>query len=324
MLRSAQASAPGSLMLMGEHAVLHGYPAIIMSLPEKITVQISTHHQGDIQIFSSLGEFSISFKKLLENSYKNTHKHTHKNHEYVLKTLEFFFQTRINKNFQKSQKLQNLSDLSDLSDLSGLFGLSGLEIKITSDFASGVGLGSSTAVVVALLKALYQYEGALASVSSEELFSQALGIIRELQGVASGADIAASIYGGCLFYQQGKAEKLPFTPQIKWQFSGKKVPTQQVIAQVNLLDLDYREGIYEKINQTVLDAKQEILNENPHGFAENLIKNQKLMEALFLDTPNLKKARQDLEKDPKILATKISGAGLGDGVIGLLGLCKNS
>jgi hypothetical protein len=66
-------------------------------------------------------------------------------------------------------------------------------------------------------------------------------------------------------------------------------------------------------------AKKEILSHNPSGFSENLIKNQKLMEALFLDTPNLKKARQDLEQDPKILATKISGAGLGDGVIGFLG-----
>jgi mevalonate kinase len=299
MLKQAQASAPGSLMLMGEHAVLHGYPAIIQSLPEHIHIQIliapsPENLSPQIYIHSPLGDFSDSLEKILSKDFTPP-----KSFEYVLKTLNFFL-----KNPECHPLTQSIS------------------IQITSDFKAGVGLGSSTAVVVALLKALHQsaaipYESP--ACRDQTLFSEALEIIRDLQGAASGADIAASLYGGCLFYQAEKAEVLPFTPRIRWKFSGEKVPTKAVIAEVNLLDPEYRENIYQKINQAVLLAKEAILAKDPTAFAENIIKNQKLMEALFLDTPLLKKARQDLELDPSVLATKISGAGLGDGVIGFLG-----
>ena len=295
-LKSASASAPGSLMLMGEHAVLRGYPAIIQSLPQCLTVTITPRSDQNLWIQSSLGSLELSFLDLLEQhssklDLKSLRPEDFKKFEYALKTLEHWLSTlNINQGFS---------------------------LEITSDFTSSVGLGSSTAVVVATLKALNQ--ATLTPLNPEELFTQSLQIIRSIQGQASGADVAASVYGGCLFYQAETIEILPYLSLIEWKFSGEKVPTREAIAKVNALDADYLEPIFEKIHQSVLKAKSAMLQKDAKKFAQSLIANQKLMEALFLDTPSLKNARLDLAKNPEILATKISGAGLGDGVIGFKG-----
>ena len=298
-LKPASASAPGSLMLMGEHAVLRGYPAIIQSLPECLTVTITPRSDQNLWIQSSLGSLELSFLDLLEQprsklDLKQLRPEDFKKFEYVLRTLEHWLST-LNTN-------------------------PGFSLEITSDFKSSVGLGSSTAVVVATLKALNQAN--LTPLNPEELFTQSLQIIRSIQGQASGADVAASVYGGCLFYQAETIEILPYLSLIEWKFSGEKVPTREAIAKVNALDADYLEPIFEKIHQSVLNAKSAMLQKDAQKFAQSLIANQKLMEALFLDTPSLKNARLDLAKNPEILATKISGAGLGDGVIGFKGFNK--
>jgi mevalonate kinase len=278
---SLTASAPGSLMLMGEHAVLHGHPALILSLEKRITAGLSLLPSPGIQIITPFGQLSFQ-SGLPKPPYPAPH-------EYLLHTLSRW------------------NDIRALPP--GFF----LELK--SDFEPGIGLGSSTAAVVATLKVLnLQTEAPL---SLNEIFQLALSILRDLQGAASGADIAASLYEGCLFYQQEQATRVQNTPLIEWKFSGKKVPTAVAVKHVNELDEDYRNGIFEKIHAAVLEGKDALNQRNLKGFAEALIKNQKLMEALFLDTPSLKAARKALEQNPDILATKISGAGLGDGVIGL-------
>ena len=269
------ASAPGSLMLMGEHAVLHGHPALVLSLEQRISVTLTPLDEPILEISSPFGRLSFPLHQFPS--------HYPKTHEYVLHTLKAW---------------TNQYSLP----------APGFTLSITSDFEPGVGLGSSTAVVVATLKTLNHWLSS--SLSSQELFSMALRLIREIQGMASGADIAASLYEGCLFYQEGSSTPLPVTPWIEWKFSGKKVPTAEVIQHVNALDKGYREAIFEHIHTAVLEGKKALEEKNSTAFAQSLKKNQKLMESLFLDTPALKETREKLEQDPQILAVKISGASM--------------
>jgi mevalonate kinase len=271
-------------MLMGEHAVLYGHPALILSLEKRVTAELSLLSSEGIELITPFGE--LSFKSDLPKAPYP------KAHEYLLHTLV------------RWSKIQPLP--------------SGFSLKLTSDFEPGIGLGSSTAAVVATLKVLnLQTKSPL---EEQAIFQLALSVIRDLQGAASGADIAASLYEGCLFYQSEQATRLRNMPVIEWKFSGKKVPTSIAVKKVNELDEDYRTAIFEKTHTAVLDGRRALDDGNLAGFSEALIKNQKLMEALFLDTPSLKAARKSLEQNPNVLATKISGAGLGDGVIGFLNL----
>lgn len=269
-------------MLLGEHAVLVGHPALITSIEKRIFVSLTPLQTAEIEIHSPLGQLQFSLSNF-PTDYPPTH-------AYVLETLKHWL----------NQEAPT-----------------GLSLQITSDFEPGVGLGSSTAVVVATLKALNQLRRT--PLSQQALFTLALQIIRQLQGQASGADVAASLYEGCLFYQNENATLLPCTPIIEWRFSGQKVPTRVALDHVASLDPEYRTALFEQIHLAVLMGKKALEEKNAQAFAMSLKTNQKLMERLFLDTPNLRQARKDLEQDPSVLATKISGAGLGDGIIGFKG-----
>ena len=48
-----KASAPGSLMLLGEHAVLHGKPALVGALDKRITVTLTPMRHDRIEIISN-------------------------------------------------------------------------------------------------------------------------------------------------------------------------------------------------------------------------------------------------------------------------------
>ncbi len=279
------ASAPGSLMLLGEHAVLYGHPAIVMNIENRVFASLTPLDTSDIQITTPLWNLSFPVQHFPEAPYS-------KCQEYVLSSL-------------KTWVIQQ-----------GL-GSTGISLNITSDFEPGVGLGSSTAVVVATLKALNQLRNF--ALSPKEIFLLSLKIIRKIQGMASGADIAASLYEGTLFYQQKEFILLPVRPLIEWKFSGTKVPTQTAIEHVNAFNEDYRDDIFEKMRTVVLRGRKACEERDAIAFAACLKANQKLMMDLLLDTPALKAARYLLEQDPSILASKISGAGLGDGVIGFKG-----
>jgi mevalonate kinase len=188
-------------------------------------------------------------------------------------------------------------------------------LSIKSNFPISSGLGSSTAVVVAMVNAFMEFYHQ--PLSQEALFEQSLSIIRTCQQMASGADVAASIAGGCLYYCNGKAEPLPHTPHIDLLFSGTKVPTDIVIQELQHLDDAFTSSIYEQIGECVEIAKLAIIKKDWAALGMCLCDNQRLMEELGLDTPALTFARETLMQKNGMIAAKISGAGMGDYAIGL-------
>ena len=53
------ASAPGKIILFGEHFVVHGTPAILAAIDKRVTVTTTTTEKQTLKINSQLGTFEI-------------------------------------------------------------------------------------------------------------------------------------------------------------------------------------------------------------------------------------------------------------------------
>jgi mevalonate kinase len=63
-LRAVNASAPGSLMLMGEHAVLRGQPAIVCAINKRMKIKLTPRADSTIALHSALGEHETTLDEL--------------------------------------------------------------------------------------------------------------------------------------------------------------------------------------------------------------------------------------------------------------------
>ena len=148
-------------------------------------------------------------------------------------------------------------------------------------------------------------------------------MIRKVQGgVASGADVAASAYGGCLRYyaEPREAVKLPQAPALTVLYSGSKLPTPEVIALVEEKRQRQPETFAQLdalIGAVVQRAFAAAAQGDWPALGELMNVNQGLMDALGVNNAKLAELVFDLREDPRIFGSKISGSGLGDCVVGL-------
>jgi mevalonate kinase len=56
MQRRMSASAPGSIMITGEHAVVYGHPAIVCAIDQRVTVTAMPQDNRQVQIFSEISD----------------------------------------------------------------------------------------------------------------------------------------------------------------------------------------------------------------------------------------------------------------------------
>ena len=197
----------------------------------------------------------------------------------------------------------------------------GFELDIRSEMSHQMGMGSSAAVTVATLAALTGAMGEIPVPGS--LLEHGTKIIRKIQGgVGSGADVAASTFGGCLrfFAESQEAVKLPIDPPLTVLYSGHKTPTPDVIAVVE----EHRKKqptVFAELDELIGDVVQRAFEAASQGDWETvgglMNINQGLMDALGVNSADLTELVYDLRKDPNIKGSKISGSGLGDCVVGL-------
>ncbi len=276
------ASAAGSLMLMGEHAVLRNKPALVMALNKRIKVSLRPRQDNKVLIKSTLGELTLTLDtiKLLSPF------------QFVLAAINHYKQ-----DFK-----------------------TGFTLNIESEFSDKIGFGSSAAVLVATLAAL----GKMLQLdeSPETLFLVAKKIMLEVQSLGSGADIAASIYGGVVLYRQSPfvMEKISVLPPIVAIYSGSKMPTVEVIKKVEgarLKNIAVFNEIDTSIAMAVESGYRALQQENWELLGTYMNTQNKLMEKLGVSNQILRTLLHLLQNQSTIYGAKISGAGLGDCVIGL-------
>lgn len=275
---------PGSLMLFGEHAVLHGSLAIVYAVKRYITVTLTPRLDEFINIKSNLlGNFRL----------KITNFKIQAPWELVLTAIA-----------SQLKKLPN-----------------GFNLIIESDFSAQIGLGSSAAVVVAIIKVLKQWleghdKNAIAVVKA------ARKVIRAVQGVGSGADVAASVFGGVISYQMQPLaiNRLLSELPLVAVYSGNKVPTKKVIQKVNLIQAQHTKifkSIFAAIDNCTRSALIAIHNKDWQKLGQLMNIHQGLQDAIGVNNSILSELIFSLRQNPNIYGAKISGSGLGDCVIGL-------
>jgi len=193
-------------------------------------------------------------------------------------------------------------------------------LRITSGFSHQVGLGSSAAVTVATLAALTEYAGRRPA--PRRLLEEGRAVIRAAQGRGSGADVAASVYGGVLVYQlePPRVARLPRLPPLLVYYSGAKRPTPEVIALVAALRRRRRafvDDIFRRMDRGTAAAARAIRAGDRVRLGAVLNEQQALMEALGLSNAALDRLIAGLRATPGLTGAKISGSGLGDCVIGV-------
>lgn len=278
-----KASAPGSMMLLGEYAVLYGKPALVCAVDKRITVTLTPRHDTRVQIHSALlGDYAVELADIkIEKPF-----------QFVLGALQHY-----------QPKLKY-----------------GFNLHIESDFSDQVGLGSSAAVTVATLAALVTWLNI--RVLPLDLVRQGRRIIRLVQGIGSGADVAASVYGGMVAYQAQTlaAEKMPAIHPLTAWYSGFKTPTVTAIHEVQTYFSAYPDlfkHLCNSIGQCAIEGIQHARHQQWEKLGEIFNLQQGLMESLKVSTPRMNDMIDTLRTQDTILGAKISGSGLGDCVIGL-------
>ena len=286
---SFKASAPGSLMLLGEHAVLERKPALVCAVNKRITVELKPNGEDFLTINNEkLGTLKQGLKEVkLQDPFK-----------YVLAAIITF------KPHLKS----------------------GFDLTIESEFSDKIGFGSSAAVTAATVAVIAKWLFPKAY-SETVLFQQAKKAILMVQETGSCSDLAASIYGGVICYQMEpmKVDKLPPIPELSAVYCGFKRPTTEVIsivkaakkAQPRVFDALYR-AIEICVKQAVMAIKQ---GDWP-TLGQLFMHHQGLQSAMGVSNQILDTLVHQLCERQEILGAKISGSGLGDCVIGLGDLPK--
>lgn len=275
-------SAPGSVMLMGEHAVLFGHRALVLAVDKRMHITLTPRCDCQVIIHSALGSGQGTLEQLPD-----------------VPALDFVLQCI------RSQQ----------ACLPG-----GFELQIRAEFSHTVGLGSSAAVCVALLHALRRYAGTADDPAA--LFAQALAVIHQVQGRGSGADVAASVYGAVVGYslQPDTIRQHPCQLPVSLYYAGYKTRTAVVLARVAQQSQhapELYQQLYQLMHQVTVQAEQALLAQDLRGLGRLMNLYQGLLDALGVNDQTLADMVYRLRADSAVLGAKISGSGLGDCVIAL-------
>ena len=169
-------SAPGKLMLFGDHAVVYERPCIVTAVDHRMSVSMEKRLDNQVLINAPQMEIETYIVPVEELDKKHP-----KEVNFVLTAIRNFFEK------------YNVK--------------SGLNIETKSEFSSKFGFGSSSAVTVSTIKALSEIFNI--EMDIREFFDLSYKTVLDIQGVGSGFDVAAAIYGGTIYFVGGGKEIKP-------------------------------------------------------------------------------------------------------------------
>ena len=279
-LHKTTASAPGTLMLMGEHAVLHGHRALCAAVDPRIAVSLHPRQDQRLRIVSALGERETDLKSLVPSP-------------------PFAF-------------------VMEAVRRSGI--RRGLTLDIQSGFSAEIGFGSSAAVTVATVAALRAARGE--PLDRAAIFEASREVLHAVQGRGSGADLAATTYGGIVLYRAKPLEIEPFVRHLPLSahYVGYKTPTAEVIRIIDQLwagKEDEREALFLEMDGWVAEAAHALRQGDLQILAHLFRAHHRKQAELGCSDERSEQLRAALEAHDGVLAAKISGSGRGDCLLAL-------
>ena len=196
--------APGNLVLIGEYADLHGWPALVAAIDRRIEVEIAPRNDKSSLTMPHLGLAALPIQRF---------------HASLTEAEKRLVPAEV-------QTVRSVLDLIDVFQQMVNFGRTAPPpMNLTVDArpmlsaqGSEFGLESGAALTVALIAGLYAHARGLRPDRSI-LLRHALAVHRRLQrGAGSGIDVAASVYGGYQIFQRSNkgADGPPRIRPVTW------------------------------------------------------------------------------------------------------------
>lgn len=281
-------SAPGKLMLLGEHAVVYDRPCLVTAVDQRMYLIAEVLGNDSFELEAPNVKIS-NYKKSLSDLGKNE----------IPKGAQFV-----------EIALKNIAEKYGLQ--------SGLKITTKSEFSSQFGFGSSSASTVCAVKAISEILNL--KLSLKEIFDLSYKTVLDIQGKGSGFDVAAAVYGGTLYFVTGGKiiESLEIsTLPLMIGYSGIKADTVTLINKVKeaFAGKEKRlEEIYSQIAILVEKAKTALLTKDWQEFGELMNQNQHYLRELGVSSPRLDDMI-NISLSAGAYGAKLSGAGGGDCMI---------
>jgi len=288
--KTIKVSAPGKLMLFGEHAVVHGRPCIVTAVDNRMRVLMELVSGEEIEINAP----DVGVKNYVGSIADLRKANLPKGVRFVGTAINNFFKT---------------------------YGVtSGLRVETKSDFSSEFGFGSSSAVTVGVIKALSELFGK--KLTNQELFDLSYKTVLDVQGVGSGFDLAAAIWGGTIYFVTGGKKIVPLNikelPLIVG-YTGIKADTPTLVRQVARIHKDQKrlvEMVFDTIANLVEEVKRVLRKSDLKRLGKLMDINQGLLDVLGVNSVELSNLIFTARENGA-LGAKLSGAGGGDCIIAL-------
>jgi mevalonate kinase len=285
-------------MLYGEHGVVYGAPCIVTAVDLRVRAQVELAHDGRVVLdVPGLAESYIAPVAEIAGGAAVPPEAA-----FVIAALRAFWRAC----------RENIA----------------ATIRTTSDFTHSYGLGSSSAVTVATVKALAAAAGDDLPVSN--VFRLSYEAVRDAQGgIGSGYDVATAAYGGTLHYVMPGAIIEPIAVMalpLVIGYSGAKASTTQWVrhvAEVTRRHPGLAQGIWQLIGQLVDEGRDALARGDFQAAGSLMTINQGLLVSLGVSTPGLDTLIA-AARDAGAYGAKLSGAGGGDCMIALAGAVHRS
>jgi len=280
-----KATAPGKIILFGEHAVVYGRPALAVPVTQVyVEAEIRNATQGGVWIHAPNIDLHAEISALP------------KDHPIGSVICGVFEMIEVPLDSQT------------------------LEVEIRSTIPVASGLGSGAAVSVALIRALSAHlERRL---SDEQINTLAYESEKLYHGTPSGIDNTVITYSKPVYFVKGANGQTfsvgkPFTLVIG--DTGVSAPTKQSVADVRRLwlrDTTHFENIFNEIAQLPIIARRSIESGKPEMLGDLMNENHAMLQEMTVSSPELD-ALINAARGAGAAGAKLSGGGRGGNMIAL-------
>ena len=281
-----QATAPGKVILVGEHAVVYGRPAIAAPVWQAVATATVVPGAPGSGCHISAPDVGLSLRLADAGD------------DEPLAVVTRLALARVGRDCAPDW-----------------------QITLHSDIPIASGMGSGAALSTALVRSIMLAAGHVAEPAAvSELVYESE---RFYHGTPSGIDNTVVAYGMPIWFVKGQPPE-PFTPArpilLAIADSGIRSPTKETVGDVRRAwsaDPARFEGIFDEIGRTVLAARRALEAGEPRALGRIMDANQALLEMLDVSSPALATliaaARQ-----AGALGAKLSGGGRGGNIIALV------
>ncbi len=291
-MKKITVSAPGKVMLLGEHSVVYDRPCLVTAVDSRMNLTLELIDKDYVE---------INAPQVNVRAYKRNYN-----------------QLKVDKDMPKGVRFIE----AVISILQKNYGIKyGMRITTKNGFSAKYGLGSSSAVSVSMVKAVSEIMHV--NLPNKKIFEIAYKSVLDVQGVGSGFDVAAATWGGTLYYQTGGKiiEPLNIKPlPLLVVYSGIKADTVTIVKDLSKKRIKYLneiDGMFDQITTLVNEGKYALQNNKLKTFGMLMNDDQRILNDLGVSTDVIHNICVSAML-AGAYGAKLTGAGGGDCVIVLV------